>query len=272
MPKKKPPREIRHIHGVNMRFVIRASYGNDSVALIQWAREEGLSDVVVLYSDTGWARESWTARVEQMEAWVKSLGYTPARTHSIGMKALVEQKKMFPQRLMQFCTKELKILPTMAWLEKNDPERRAIILTGIRREESANRAAAPMFLINSANDGGRCVIQPLAHFTEADRNALLRRAGFEPLDHRSEECKCINSGRKDIKRWTEDDIAIIEEMEAAPLSSKGKPRTMFRPNKFMGATGIREVVRWAHSPPGKYDPTQEALELGEPCDEAWCGR
>lgn len=252
-----------------IRYLIRASYGNDSVALIQWAREEGLSDVVVLYSDTGWARASWAARVGQMEEWVRSLGFTPARTASIGMKALVEQKKMFPQRLMQFCTKELKILPTIAWLEKNDPERRAIVLTGIRREESTNRADAPAFQINSANDGGRCVIQPLAAFTVADRDALLRRAGFEPLPHRSEECKCINANRKDIQRWDESDIVEIEGMEAAPLSSKGKPRTMFRPNKHMGATGIREIVKWAHSPRGEYEPPEEA---GEPCDSGWCER
>jgi hypothetical protein len=36
-------------------------------SLIQWAREEGLTDVAVLYSDTGWARASWAQRVEQME-------------------------------------------------------------------------------------------------------------------------------------------------------------------------------------------------------------
>lgn len=252
-----------------IRFVIRSSYGNDSCALIQWARESALIDVVVLYSDTGWARDNWKTRVEQAETWVRSLGFTPARTTSIGMEELVRRKKMWPQRLMQFCTKELKIIPTMEWLAKHDPERRAIILTGVRREESANRAAAPMFLVNSANDGGRCVLQPLATFSEADRNALLARANIAPLDHRSEECKCINSGREDIKRWDASDISTIGKIEKSlGFSSKGKPCTMFRPNKFMGATGIDEIVRWAHSPRGEYEAP---MESGEPCDQAWCG-
>jgi hypothetical protein len=264
-----------------IRFVLRASYGNDSIALIQWAREEGLTDVVVLYSDTGWSRALWAERVEQMEPWVRSLGFTPARTESVGMEQLLKSKKMWPQRLMQFCTKELKMVPTMAWLEKNDPDRRAIILTGIRREESAHRRAAPMFLINSANDGGRCVLQPFVLFTEADRDALIRRAGFEPLAHRSEECKCINSGRADIVRWDADDIAQIRRIETKMgFSSKGKPCTMFRPSKFMGATGIDEIVKWAHSPRGKYKPPQPQMiepldieqEEGEPCDSAWCDR
>ena len=34
--------------------VIFASYGNDSIALIQWAHERDLTDVAVAYSDTGW--------------------------------------------------------------------------------------------------------------------------------------------------------------------------------------------------------------------------
>lgn len=253
-----------------IRFVIRASYGNDSVALIQWARENSISDVVVLYSDTGWCRAGWEQRVESMEEWVRSLGFTPTRTESVGMEALVRSKKMWPQRLMQFCTKELKILPTMKWLDVHDPDKRAIVLTGIRREESAHRAAAPMFLLNSANDGGRCVIQPLVTYTEVDRDALLRRAGFEPIPHRSDECLCINSGREDILRWDADDIAEIRGIEQSlGFSSKGKPRTMFRPNKFMGAVGIDEIVKWAHSPRGKYEMPEEA---GDPCDSGWCSR
>ena len=48
-----------------MDYVIFASYGNDSIALIQWAHERGLQGVHVAYSDTGWAAPWWAARVEQ---------------------------------------------------------------------------------------------------------------------------------------------------------------------------------------------------------------
>ena len=253
-----------------LRFVLRASYGNDSVALVQWARENKLDGVTVLYSDTGWARAYWIDRVAQMEEWVRSIGYATARTSSVGMEALVAAKQMWPQRLMQFCTKELKILPSIAWLLENDPDRHAVILTGVRKEESAKRATAPAFILNSANDGGRVVISPLVDFTEADRDALLQRAGFDSLPHRSDECLCINSGREDIKRWDEADIARIEEREnSMGVNSKGNPYTMFRPNKFMGATGIREVVKWAHSARGKYEPPEEDRPG---CDVQFCER
>ena len=51
-----------------MEHLIFASYGNDSIALIQWAHERGLTGVHVAYGDTGWAAEWWPARVEQVAA------------------------------------------------------------------------------------------------------------------------------------------------------------------------------------------------------------
>lgn len=266
--------EISHTAAVEgPRFILRSSYGNDSVALIQWAHEQGLEGVTVLYSDTGWARRWWqTERVPEMEAWVRSLGFVAARTASPGMESIVRQHKGWPMRLAQFCTTELKILPSMAWLAENDPERRAVILVGLRREESPHRRAAPHYNLNSANDGGRCMIAPLVEMTEADRNALLARAGVEPLAHRSEECRCINSSKADIRRYDEADISEIERIEKeGGFTSKGKPRTMFRPNKFRGATGIRQVVDWANSAHGKYE-RPEAEESATGCNLGeWCG-
>ena len=46
-----------------MEHLIFASYGNDSIALIQWAHERGLPSVHVAYSNTGWAADWWLARV-----------------------------------------------------------------------------------------------------------------------------------------------------------------------------------------------------------------
>jgi hypothetical protein len=255
-----------------VRFIIRSSYGNDSVALIQWAHEQELEGVVVVYSDTGWARKWWaTERVPEMEAWARSLGFRAEQVVSAGMETIVQQHKGWPFRLAQFCTEELKIRPMQAWLAENDPDRRAVILTGLRREESFNRRSAPAFRLNSPHDGGRVMVAPLVEFTEAERNALLERAGVAPLEHRSEECRCINSGRRDIARFDEDDLSEIERIEAGlGNTSKGKPRVMFRPNKFMGATGIREIKRWADSERGKYEPAEE--EESSVCQvEGWCG-
>lgn len=255
-----------------MRHIIRSSYGNDSVALIQWAREKKLSGVHVLYNDTGWAAPWWEDRLKLLEAWVDMIGFTPVRIPSIGLEQLVRDRKGWPRQGIQFCTVELKIRPAMEWLEKNDPLGMATCYVGVRREESANRSAFPEYVECSANDGGRALAAPLATYTADQRNELLKRAGVEPLPHRSMECfPCINSNRADLRELAKspERIAEIEAIEKSlGNTSKGKPRTMFRPYRYMGATGIREVVRWAASERGEFDPDDGT---GATCESGYCG-
>ena len=244
-----------------MQYVIFASYGNDSVALIQWAYEHNLPDVAVVYSDTGWAADHWEERVKQLEDWVTTLGYSPHRTQSEGLEELVKRKKGWPRNGMQFCTLELKIRPAMKWLEDNDPDKKATCLVGVRREESQARKNFPEVTEESPNHGGRKLMAPLVSYTTEQRDELLARAKVEPLPHRSMECfPCINSNRADLRLLAKDEarIAQVERIETEMgNTSKGKPRVMFRPAKVMGATGIREVIKWAESERGKYNPDKE---------------
>ena len=251
-----------------MKYVIFASYGNDSVALIQWAKEASLKNVAVLYSDTGWASNDWGDRVCSAEDWVRSIGFYPHRTSSIGLESLVRQKKAWPRQGMQFCTLELKILPAMKWLDEHDPEKSAICLVGVRREESQNRRNFPEEIESSPNHGGRRLLAPLVKYSNQERDDLLARAGFKPLPHRSMECfPCINSNRSDLRLLAGDQerinkISKIEEEMG--VTSNGKKRTMFRPYRHMGAVGIKEVVRWAESERGEFEPIDD-------CETGYCG-
>lgn len=255
---------------MNYAYVVKASYGNDSIALIQWAFEQKLNSVAVLYNDTGWASRNWNTRVSEMELWAQSLGFDTHRTKSIGMENLVRQKKSWPRQGIQFCTQELKIAPSIKWLEENDPQGTSIQLIGIRREESANRAAFPEFSVDLQ---GRTVWAPLVAHTEAMRNELLERAGVAPLPHRSMECfPCINSNRQDLRELAKD-LARVEEIAELETSlgftSKGKPRTMFRPYRYMGATGIKEIIRWAECERGEFSLDDGSESPG--CEAGWCG-
>lgn len=253
-------------------FVLFASYGNDSVALIQWCINRRLPRVAVLYNDTGWARGDWDDRVTGLETWVRANGFTPYRTKSIGLEQLVHDKKGWPRQGIQFCTAELKIKPTLAWLDQHDPELQAWCLVGVRRAESANRAQFPQFTHKSPNHGGRSVFAPIVKYLDADRDKLLRQAGVNPLPHRSMECfPCINSNRRDLQELAQDEerIAKIERIEAEMgITSKGKPRTMFRPYRYMGATGIREIVRWSTAKHGQFNPDDGG---GDDCTSGYCG-
>lgn len=245
------------------RFVIFTSCGNDGIALMQWAVENSLDNVEVVYTNTGWAADGWPERVERVRQWVDARpGWRFHETRSIGFMELARQKKGFPTQRYQWCSYILKIEPGMRWLQENDPDKNLIVLLGVRREESEERKNFPSYLAKSANHGDRLMLAPLAEFTEEGRNEYIRRAGFEVLPHRSRECKCINSNRADLKLFSEADIAAI----AAAEKEIGRP--MYRPHRHMGATGIHEVIKWAHSKRGGYEPPPEEDIQG--CDAGVC--
>lgn len=251
--------------------VIFASYGNDSVALIQWAYENGIKDAYVCYSDTGWAKRDWvSSRVEPGEAWVKSLGYTPVRTSGVGMIGLIQKKQAWPRGgggKYQFCTEELKKKPALEWMQANDPDGDLICMVGIRREESDNRAQFPEWTEESEEHGGRSMHAPLVRHKEADRNELLLRTPFPtPLPHRSKECfPCVNARKGEIAALPPNRLELIHMIEVTMgVNSKGNPRVMFSPKRHKGATGIYEVYEWAG---GEW---QDDAPLPA-CDGGWCG-
>lgn len=245
--------------------IISSSYGNDSVAMIQWAHEQGLQDVSVVFVDTGWAAPGWLDRVGRMEQWVKSLGFTVVHLKSpTKFEELMVLKKGFPSQRYQWCSGTLKGLPFLTWIDEADTENKAIVMIGKRREESQERANTPEFIEQSEYHGGRKIWHPLYLHTEAMRDELILRAGHKVLPHRSKECSpCINANRDDMRQLTEEDIERVEALEA----KVGK--TMFRPKRHGGAKGIRKVIAWAYAERGQYDNRQD--QMFNQCSSGYCG-
>lgn len=222
-----------------MQHIISSSYGNDSVALIQWAHERCLPSVSVVYCDTGWAAPGWSLRVAMGEALAEKYGFVTSTVASIGMPDLVRVKKGWPGNGQQFCTAHLKGLPFLQWADEHDPEGSATVLVGKRRAESPKRKDTPEFIEASEYHGGRLLWHPLYMHTDEQRNELLARAGFDVLPHRSLECNpCVNANREDFLRLTPGEIDRVSDLEA----EIGKP--MFRPKRF-NALGIYGVIKWA---------------------------
>ena len=125
-------------------YVVKCSYGNDSIALLQFLREHNdkhpLGKVCVLFNDTKFAASWWMGRVENGERFAREMGFIPCRTESKGMLKLILERNMWPDSQARFCTQELKIIPTLSWLTINDPDGLAITVCGARREESAARS------------------------------------------------------------------------------------------------------------------------------------
>lgn len=248
-----------------MQHVISSSYGNDSVAMIQWAHSHGLRGVHVVFVDTGWSAPGWLDRVARLEAWVASIGFVPVHIKpAVQFEELMRAKKGFPSQRYQWCSGTLKGLPFLTWIDEADIACQSIVMIGKRREESQERADTPEFVDDSDYHGGRKVWHPLYLHTEAERDALIRRAGFDVLPHRSKECSpCVNANRNDIRHLSEAEIVRVENLE----SDTGK--TMFRPKRHGGAKGIRRVVAWAYAERGKYDDRQDTLFNS--CSSGYCG-
>jgi 3'-phosphoadenosine 5'-phosphosulfate sulfotransferase (PAPS reductase)/FAD synthetase len=253
---------------VSARYIARCSYGNDSIAMLQLLKEHRLKDVTVVYSKTGWSSLEWIDRVEKGEAWVRLMGWRAVTLTSDGFEHMVlTQTKdgMFPTRIRKFCTKYLKIKPFLKWVAEFDPDRRAVVCVGVRRAESLARVNHPAFM--PEQDNGRHVWHPLIEFSDEDRDAMILKTPLPILDHRSDECEiCVNSNRNDLRRASEFSIARLERLE------KDVGRPMFDPKGKMGATGIREVIAWAKSERGQYQPDKpDPYDPGPSCEDGWCG-
>lgn len=248
--------------------IIFASGGNDSVALVQWARDKGLKDVVVAYSNTGWAADFWAERINLFRVYIRRCGFRFMEIPSEGMIPLVDRKKGWPGNGQKFCTYELKIKPACIWMDSIDPDKEAICMVGVRREESAARANWPEHVADSENHGGRDLWSPLVRHLEADRNALIEKTIMPLLPYRSKECfPCVNANRADFRLLLQHPqrIQFIANKERA----MGAKRNMFRPERFAGATGIEQVARWAAYSPGQYIAGQN--DLFDDCGSGMCG-
>ena len=250
-------------------YILSVSYGNDSIALIQWAHEQGLDNCFVVYCDTGWAHPDWPARVKKGMALAESYGFMTWNVKGkYSFADWVRHKLMFPTNKYQWCTSYLKIIPFGEFLEFIDPFCTATVIVGKRRSESKKRESTQEFETHSKYYAGRAVWNPLYKHCDKERNKLIKRAGFKPLPHRSLECcPCVNAGRHDLRMTPEICIDKVRELE------KTTGKTMYSVTRYMGATGIDEVMEWAASGRGKYHKKQMRLwnYRGELCPSGLCG-
>lgn len=250
-------------------YVISASYGNDSIALLQFAKDAGLKNVLVVYCDTGWAHPEWENRIRQGEELAKKYGFKPYVVRGeFDFESMVRMKKGFPSQKMQFCSGILKVIPFNTFLADIDPEKKAVVIIGKRRAESRARANTPEFIEADEHQEGRKVWHPLYKHTDEARNLLIEKAGFDVLPHRSLECcPCVNANRQDLRMTPESQLDRLRKLEAET------GRELFRAYKHQGAWGIDEVMEWAHSGRGKYVKGQLKLwnYRGEMCKAGLCG-
>lgn len=197
-------------------LVVRTHYGDESIALVQYLSEFDTSTFerkIVVSIDTGWASESWQTRIKQGEAHALSLGFEVVTLQSKpSFSDLIMDRKNFPSTKFQWCASFLKGIPLMSWLDEHDPEGEWHI--AIAKRQALYSFAIPEFIESCEYHGERRVWHPLLGLSQHERDALLAKAGFEALNHRSLECDpCINSHDVDLKRMAQHDHEKLKKLE-----------------------------------------------------------
>lgn len=250
--------------------VANVSGGKDSSALSLWLTEQGIEHRRV-FSDTGWEHPATLKYVDSLE---KVLGPIDRVQALLPMAALIRKKGMFPGRTQRWCTSELKVKPITAYMEKVDPEWRAIVAVGVRADESAARAKLTMWE-HDGNAMERWTWRPLINWSVEDVFDIHKRHGLSlnPLYGMGAErvgCfPCIYARKAEIKLVADimperiDEIrqleaemhdhmeakkAASEEYRARAEEKRYRSPTFFNANNAM--TPIDEVVEWSRTSRG----------------------
>ena len=243
-----------------MKHIIYGNYGDATIALIQWTYENNIQDVTVCHMQTGSAssRLEWQQQIDQGQALAKRYGFEVKTLSSVyTFSELVLKKKAFPSAQFQWCAPWLKGVALLEWLDDIDAACQATLLLPKHTVYSHQDIIVHEREPHSPHFGERQVWHPLYNISAEDFYALIQRAEFTPLYHRSLECApCIHSTVPDLTRLTEidqDRVAVLEQQLATNLFAK---------EAYGDTQGIRRVVEWAK--------TQSEKEQGQPY-QVGCG-
>ena len=194
-------------------YIIPCNYGNETVALIQWAKDSGLEDVHCLYVDTGWASPEWPERVVLAKKWVEEIGFNHVTLKpKADFPALIREQGKFPTTQFQWCASFLKALPMLEYLDFDlDPEYKSTILLARRKAASRANFNLERRVEDTEHYSGRPIEHAILDLTDEQRDELIVKSGLPIIEGRSMECAiCTNFVKADIQR-----LQLVTKGEAA---------------------------------------------------------
>jgi len=129
-----------------MKYLVSLSGGKDSTACLLWALDTlPKDDIIPYYIDTLLEHDAVYEYLDYLE---NRLDIKIKRIVSEGMEALSVRKKMMPNRMMRFCTENLKVKPALKFYKEfQELGVDFINISGVRRDESEARANTEAFAI-----------------------------------------------------------------------------------------------------------------------------
>jgi 3'-phosphoadenosine 5'-phosphosulfate sulfotransferase (PAPS reductase)/FAD synthetase len=253
------------------------SGGKDSTALGLYLLENKIRFTPV-FLDTGWEHPSTYEYIKNILTPIFG-EFTVLRNEKYfkdneewkgGFEQMLLYNKVFPNGMMKFCTRELKITPVMnfyveAFLKTG---KKPINCLGIRAEESFKRST-----LNEKEEKDEATIwRPLIQYKEADVIDLHHKHNVPPnplylKGYSRVGCyPCIYARKHEIRHIYLSDpdrieyIAKLEEKVTALRENKGLQTFFKSKSKDKKKMTINEIVEWSNTSKGQVLDDQEDIE------------
>jgi len=210
-----------------MKYLVSISGGKDSTACLLWALDNLLrEDIIPYFIDTKWEHHSVYEYLDYLE---EKLDIKIRRIESEGFENLCKRYKFIPNRIMRFCTRELKIKPAKEFYKtiKDD----FINIVGIRREESKARSDTQVFYIAD----GIKTLAPIAYWTTQEVFDFIKAHDIEvnPLYKKGFKrvgCyPCIYATKRELELMEEEYKLRLRNLEKDMSELLGKKVKFFAP-------------------------------------------
>ena len=271
------------------------SGGKDSTAALLWAVHESGYDPATIrtsFADTGNESELTYEYIQMLHCKVHPIHIIKP---PLDFYELAKKKGRFPSSQARFCTQELKMKPTKAYLDGLMADGYTVINhSGVRASESADRAKLeerePAWLSYFGCESYR----PLLRWSLADVWAIHARYGIPPNPLYAKGCTrvgclpCVMSRKSEIALYARQFPERIDRIRAEEEASRANVRggsTFFPPamvpvryrtgNVYQNKAGqgikltmIDDVVRWAEEGTSAITGSLDFDDLDEPptCD------
>ncbi len=211
MPVRVRPRAPRQ-HRLSMvmpnQCIIFGNFGNETIALIQWAHQQALRQVKIIHVETGWSEPMWEKRVQKGRILAESYGFESIALKPVKTFAeLLQEKGSFPNPKFQWCATLLKGVTINHWLNEHDPYGKFTIYLPHTSKPQDISTAQNLY-------GERELDYPLSTLKLTTMKTLVADTDFPWLTHRSLECApCIHSNRQDFQAISLQSIRKVVRME-----------------------------------------------------------
>lgn len=253
-----------------MIYHIGVSGGKDSTALLLWAvHESGIPhcDLVATFCDTQNEADCTYEHVHMLSRRVFPIAWLA----SPGFKEITRRHGFFPTEHRRFCTRELKLQPTKAFIEDLSEYGEVIAMSGVRAAESDDRAKLPEWGSPLDSYFGVVEYRPLLRWSRTDVLAIHDKYNIplNPLYSKGAlrvGCwPCINASKPEIRALAQNSperIDYIRDWELSLENERGyqsffahnKVPPRFRSEWYTNSAGRRgrvatidDVVRWSQT-------------------------